>query len=99
MGAAQPVGFGLGLTLGGVFTGVVGWQWGFYVAAISSALMLAIAAWQLPRNQRSNAKDMWQRLVSDIDWVGAIFVSIALALLSYVITYVQRRLILLQLCR
>lgn len=87
MGGSQPLGFGLGLTLGGVFTGTVGWQWGFYTAAITNLVMLVLSAWQLPRNVQGTSKDVWQRLVNDIDWIGAIVASIALAILSYVITY------------
>lgn len=89
MGGAQPVGFGLGLTLSGAFTGTIGWQWGFYAAAIANLVMFVVAAWQLPQNVQSASYDVWQRLVSDIDWVGALVASISLAMLSYVIAYVN----------
>lgn len=87
MGGAQPIGFGLGLVLGGVITGTVGWNWGFYVAAISNALMLLISARYLP-NRAPQSGNMWQRIAADIDWVGVIFASASLALLSYIIAYV-----------
>lgn len=86
MGGAQPVGFGLGLTLGGVFTGSIGWQWGFHTAAITNLFMCVAAAWQLPQDTRWLSKDIWSRLAREIDWVGAITVSVALAMLSYVIS-------------
>ena len=82
MGAAQLIGFGLGLTLGGIFTGTIGWQWGFYAAAITNLIMFVLAAWQLPRNVRKVSKDVWDHLKYDIDWIGAILATIFLALLS-----------------
>jgi MFS family permease len=88
MGGAQPIGFGLGLTLSGVFTGTIGWQWGFYLAAITNLIMLALSAWQLPRNEPNAAQDIWRRLINDIDWVGAILASVSLGMLSYVLAYV-----------
>jgi MFS family permease len=89
MGGAQPLGFGMGLTLGGVLTDTIGWQWGFHIAAIANVVMLVIATWQLPKNVQSTASDMWHRLVSDVDWVGVILASSALALLSYALSYVN----------
>lgn len=88
MGGAQPIGFGIGLTLGGVFTSTIGWQWGFYTAAILNLVMLVLAAWQLPKSTQT-ASQVWQRLAFDIDWIGAIIASASLAMLSYVITYVK----------
>jgi MFS family permease len=83
MGGSQPVGFGLGLTLGGVVTGTIGWKWGFFIGAITNVIMLAVATWQLPKNVPNTTNDMWRRLGSDIDWVGVVVASISLALLSY----------------
>ncbi|MCJ1479746.1 hypothetical protein MMC13_008432 [Lambiella insularis] len=85
MGAAQPLGFGVGLTLGGILTGTIGWQWGFYIAAITNLIMLVVAAWQLPKSLQDCPVNVWQRLVSDIDWIGALTVSISVAMLSYVV--------------
>ena len=87
MGGAQPVGFGIGLTMGGVFASTIGWQWGFYIAAITNLVVLVIAAWQLPKTVQ-NISQVWQRLAFDIDWAGAIIASTSLAMLSYVIAYV-----------
>ncbi|UQC87675.1 trichothecene 3-O-acetyltransferase [Colletotrichum lupini] len=43
MGDGQAVGFGLGLALGDVFSGTVGWRWGLHAAAILHVVVLAIA--------------------------------------------------------
>ena len=91
MGGAQPVGFGLGLVLGCVITGTIGWQWGFYIAAISNFLMVLLCGWQLPRStyQSEKSRNVWQGLLSDIDWAGVTMVSAALAIISYIIAYVS----------
>ncbi|EFQ99064.1 integral membrane protein [Nannizzia gypsea CBS 118893] len=90
MGGAQPVGFGIGLVLGGVITGTVGWKWGFFIAAISNILMLFVCTWQLPKSARRDPafRSVWKRLSSDIDWVGVNLASAALAIISYVIAVV-----------
>ena len=93
MGGGQPIGFGLGLTLGGVFAGTIGWQWGFYMASIVNFLALLLAAWQLPRNLENLPPASLQRLVSEIDWVGALFASTSLAMLSYVLAYFEQSLL------
>lgn len=91
MGGAQPVGFGLGLVLGGIITGTIGWPWGFYIASISNFLMVLLCGWQLPRStyQSETSRNVWQRMVSDIDWAGVTMVSTALAIISYIIAYVH----------
>lgn len=89
MGGSQPVGFGLGLVLGGVFASTVGWQWGFHTAAITNLVMFILSAWQLPKNLQDTSQNLWHRLINDIDWTGAILASVGLALLSYVIRFVR----------
>jgi MFS family permease len=85
MGAGQPLGFSIGLTLGGVLADSIGWRWGFYIAAILNAAIFVMALWALPRNKEEQRPVTWRRIVNDIDWVGAIIASISLALLSYVL--------------
>lgn len=89
MGAGQPVGFGLGLTLGGVLTESAGWQWGFYVSAIINGVVFALSAWQLPRNVGRVEEVTWRRLREEIDWIGACIISVALAMLSYELAVVS----------
>jgi len=83
MGGGQPIGFSLGLTLGGVFADSIGWRWGFYVAAMFNTIVFLLAIWGLPKNLDTGPVT-WRRLVYDIDWVGAIIASTALAMMSYV---------------
>lgn len=91
MGGGQPIGFSLGLALGGVFADSIGWQWGFHIAAIINTVIFVVALWGLPKNIGEAAAVSWQRLAYDIDWVGAALASISLAMFSYVLAYVIPR--------
>ncbi|OGM48274.1 hypothetical protein ABOM_002134 [Aspergillus bombycis] len=85
MGGGQAVGFGLGLALGGVFSDTIGWRWGFYVTAILNSAVLALALWAIPYSADGGplGKASLARLRRDVDWIGALLISICLALLSY----------------
>ena len=94
MGGGQPIGFGVGLAIGGVLTDSIGWRWGFYISAIFDAAIFAVAFWGLPKSIDSptgaeGAADFtwtqkWTQLKEDIDWVGAGIATTSLAMLSYV---------------
>jgi MFS family permease len=86
MGSGQPIGYGLGMTLGGVFGGMssAGWRTGFYVVAVVDFAVFIMAIWQLPKDKQVPCRSViLQRLRDEIDWVGIVIVSVALALLSY----------------
>ena len=84
MGLGQPLGFSLGLVLGGVFVDTIGWRVGWYICAAVIMLCLIIGIWSLPRDSLAQAPSL-QRLKVDIDWIGAILATACLALLSYVL--------------
>lgn len=93
MGGGQPVGFSIGLTLGGVLTDSVGWRWGFYISAILDLVIFGVALWGLPLALDNNTGsdgptgNTWihkvHRLKSEIDWIGTVIASASLAMLSY----------------
>lgn len=88
MGGGQPVGFAIGLTLGGVLTDAVSWRLGYYIGAAVSAIIFVGAIWGLPPSADSTGGMSWKQKVNqvrfEIDWIGAIIISSALAMLSYV---------------
>lgn len=85
MGGGQPVGFGIGLVLGGVLSDTIGWRWGFHITAILNSCVLALTLWAFPSTLEAPlSATTWTRLSQDVDWVGAIISSTCLALLSYV---------------
>jgi MFS family permease len=83
MGCAQPVGFGFGLVVGGVFADSIGWSWGFHVAAMVNFVIFVFSGLYLPRPPKAGLFS-WHRLMSEIDWVGATIASSCLAMLSFV---------------
>lgn len=82
MGGGQPIGFSLGLTLGGVFAETIGWRWGFHIAAIINTAVFVIGFFGLPAVD-DKQPHMWSRLKNDIDWIGITIGSASLAMLSY----------------
>lgn len=84
LGFSGPLGFLCGLVLGGVFVDTVGWRPAFYLAAATSSALCILGFWVLPRNRQArNTRTIWERLASDIDWVGTMISSTGLAALSY----------------
>jgi MFS family permease len=84
-GIGQPLGFSVGLILGGVFTDTIGWRWSFYVMAIINSVISISAIWILPNIRTPSEKSWRRRLIEDIDWVGACIMSAALGILLYVL--------------
>lgn len=81
----QPIGFSVGLTLGGVFADTVGWRWGFHMAAIINTVIFVVALFGLPNNiDELSGEVTRKRLVYDIDWIGALIAACSLGMLSYV---------------
>lgn len=89
MGGGQPVGYGLGLALGGFFADTIGWPWGFHFVAIINLVAFVLAACCLPNGPEDQAPLTWRRFVYDIDWVGAFIASTSLAIFFYVLTYYE----------
>ncbi|KAF2159895.1 hypothetical protein M409DRAFT_29705 [Zasmidium cellare ATCC 36951] len=86
----QPLGYAMGLILGGVLTDTIGWRWGFYITAIADAMLFVASVFVLPSDPSSTklSKESWRRLAYGIDWMGVAILAIAFALLSYVLAMV-----------
>ncbi|OJD21149.1 hypothetical protein ACJ73_07513 [Blastomyces percursus] len=83
LGAAQPVGFSMGISLGGVLVDTIGWRYGFYIVTCATAPFFLLALWGIPKDPRKTAPVTRQRLVSEIDWVGNVLISASLGMFSY----------------
>lgn len=84
-GMGQPLGFSVGLILGGVFTDTIGWRWAFFMSAMINFGISMCSIWVLPSVYRPSDKTWRRQLIEDIDWVGAVVLSTALGILLYVL--------------
>lgn len=83
MGGGQPIGFAIGLIVGGIIAdSSATWRGGFYIAAGLNTIFLLVTLFGLPKVRREEPV-RWERLLKDIDWTGAMILSVSLALLSY----------------
>lgn len=88
-GMGQPLGYAVGLVLGGVFTDSIGWRWAYYIMALINVLLSIASIWSLPARHCRTDKKWTRRLVEEIDWIGAVIMSAGLGLLLYVLAMIS----------
>ncbi|KAL5046154.1 hypothetical protein BDW71DRAFT_207822 [Aspergillus fruticulosus] len=86
MGVGQPLGYSVGLILGGIFADSIGWRYGYYISAIINVLLCVLAFWSLPDEVPKT--ESWMKGLKGIDWVGALMIAVSLALLSFVLAQI-----------
>ncbi|CEJ81390.1 hypothetical protein VHEMI01517 [[Torrubiella] hemipterigena] len=87
-GMGQPLGFAIGLVLGGIFTDTIGWRWAYILTAMVNVCLSLVSVWSLPAVHQPSNKTKAQRLAQDIDWLGMGILSVALVLVLYVLAVV-----------
>ena len=88
-GAGHPLGYALGLVLGGIFTDTIGWRWSYYMMAMINVCISTASIWSLPPVLVASGRPWKTRLARDVDWIGAIIISAALGMLLYVLAMVS----------
>lgn len=83
LGLSLPLGFSVGLVLGGVLVDTIGWRYGFHIAGSVVILQSAVGLKLIPADRRP--QDVMQKIRTDIDWVGAFISCSGLAMFSYVL--------------
>lgn len=83
LGLSQPLGFSVGIVVGGVLVDTVGWRVGFYFGG-GIVLLQAFAGWKIiPADGK--LENVLHKLKNDVDWIGAFIACAALAMFSYVL--------------
>jgi MFS family permease len=86
LGFSSPLGFLMGLVLGGVMVDSVGWRPAFYLAGATTAALGVFGFWALPKDpQPRPIRTVFKQLALDIDWVGTVILSAGITILSYVL--------------
>ncbi|OIW33111.1 MFS general substrate transporter [Coniochaeta ligniaria NRRL 30616] len=80
-GAVCPVGFFLGLFVGGLSEEVLSWRWYFWLGAISAAIGSAASLFSIPNDYRDA-----RRRGCGMDWLGTLTTVPGLLLVVYAIT-------------
>lgn len=89
LGLGQPLGFSLGLVLGGVFEELYGgWRSGFYLSGLIIIFITITNLWLLPKDRLKGKKFSLRRLRFEIDWLGGLISSACLGILSYIMGHV-----------
>lgn len=83
LGVAQPLGYSLGLIMGGVVQEAGNWRLGYYVCAPIIAVFVAAAWASIPPNKHRSVRSNLPNLITEIDWVGIAMSSTGFGLLSY----------------
>ncbi|KAJ5722704.1 hypothetical protein N7488_000739 [Penicillium malachiteum] len=84
LGLGQPLGFSVGLVLGGIFQdSSLGWRFGYYLCAGATFLLTIVNYFKLPTD-RPRECFFFSRLRTEIDWVGIVLSSVCLGIISYV---------------
>ena len=89
LGAGQPLGFSVGLVLGGVFIREIGWRYGYYIGAILTFITFIISIFGIPADnlaESQSARVALQRINTEIDWMGCLLLSTSLGMFSYVLS-------------
>lgn len=83
LGLSMPLGFSVGLVLGGVLIDTIGWRVGFYIAGAIMLVQAGVSSRIIPADVRP--ENVLSKLKTDVDWVGATIACGGLAMLSYVL--------------
>ncbi|KFY22703.1 hypothetical protein V493_06382 [Pseudogymnoascus sp. VKM F-4281 (FW-2241)] len=89
LGAGQPLGFSVGLVIGGIFVQEIGWRYGYYIAAILTAIIFVITIFCVPVDHAAESQSLrtiLRRMGTEIDWIGCLLLSTSLGLFSYVLS-------------
>ncbi|KAK7408825.1 hypothetical protein QQX98_009011 [Neonectria punicea] len=84
LGLSQPLGFSLGLVLGGIFVDTIGWRAGWFFSGGLTLFLAVVGVWALPKSRRERRlQDILRDFQTKVDWVGALLASAFMTLVCY----------------
>lgn len=83
LGLSQPLGFLVGLVVGGVLIDTIGWRSGWYISGAITLFFAVVGVLALPNSEAHRYADPIHNIRTKIDWVGAGLASAFMALLCY----------------
>jgi MFS family permease len=83
LGLSMPLGFSVGLVLGGILVDTIGWRVGYYVTGGVMLVQAAAGFKVIP--PAAKTPNVMAKLLNEIDWFGAMLASASLAMFSYVL--------------
>lgn len=86
-GLSMPLGFVVGLVLGGVLVDTIGWRSGFYICGSIMLFQVLTGLRVIPAQDTPH--DVWTRVRTEVDWIGAMIACTALAMFSYVLAVIS----------
>ena len=89
LGAGQPVGYSIGLVIGGLFVQKVSWRYGYYIGAILTFIVFIVSIFGVPPDNVTESQPIstvLQRLKTEIDWIGCVLLSTSLGMFSYILS-------------
>lgn len=85
VGLSQPLGFSIGLVIGGILIDTIGWRSGWYIAGGITLLFAVVGLWAVPKSETHRYADLMHNVKAKVDWVGAGLASAFMALLCYLL--------------
>ncbi|TVY38314.1 putative MFS-type transporter [Lachnellula subtilissima] len=85
LGAGQPVGFGFGLIIGGIFIEERTWRYGYYLAGGLTFAIFLSAIFALPADPAESQpiSTILTRIRREIDWIGCLLLSVCNGIFLY----------------
>lgn len=85
VGLSQPLGFSLGLVVGGILVDTIGWRSGWFIAGGVTLFFAGVGMWALPKGDKNQYADIRHNMRTKVDWVGAGLASAFMALICYLL--------------
>ncbi|KAL3965186.1 hypothetical protein ACCO45_002190 [Purpureocillium lilacinum] len=90
VGLSQPLGFSVGLVMGGVLVDTIGWRAGWYLYGGINLLLSVVGAWALPASKAlGTLKTAMRDMRTKVDGVGALLASAFMTLISYFLAIIS----------